>query len=285
MAASSSVSGRASAEAELSDVSDTESVRMADLTASRWSLSDLPDSGGSEISTASAAWDAGYAYGLRLRGSSSEALGIRRMDVSHRAHHLCVLSTAVAMHQAVCVGFWRFLLPVERRFIIAACRELDFYCLQAVRNAGGRSSSIAMAFSTDGASATEAVPGPLVHRRRRTHRERFPLDRLVGSANVFRDGVLEMSLDYHGALTMSEFLSATAETCSRNPCWLLLRLAGGKCGCPSSQQRCHAGFWSISGGDLAAGFVHRLPRHGRLCEAVCQTSSSRTFMSLALGPF
>ena len=215
MAASSSVSGRASAEAELSDVSDTESVRMADLTASRWSLSDLPDSGGSEISTASAAWDAGYAYGLRLRGSSSEALGIRRMDVSHRAHHLCVLSTAVAMHQAVCVGFWRFLLPGERRFVIAACRELDFYCLQAVRNAGGRSSSIAMAFSTDSASATEAVPGPLVHRRRRTHRERFPLDRLVGSANVFRDGVLEMSLDYHGALTMSEFLSATAETCSR----------------------------------------------------------------------
>ena len=93
-----------------------------------------------------------------------------------------------------------------------------------------------MAASLDGASDTEAgrladltasrwllsdlpasspVPGPLVRGRRRAHRERFPLARLVGCADVFRDGELEMQMNYHGALTMSEFLTATAETCSR----------------------------------------------------------------------
>ena len=180
------------------------------------------------------AWtEAAVSAGRRFR---AEALSSRRMDASHRAHSLCMLATAVALHPEACRCFWQCLLPGERRFVIAACREMDFYCLQAVRNPDRTSSSITMAVSVDGASDTEAgrisdltasrwllselpasspVPGPVVHRRRRAHRERFPLDRLVGSANVFRDGVLEMNLDYHGALTMSEFLSATAETCSR----------------------------------------------------------------------
>ncbi|OLP82500.1 hypothetical protein AK812_SmicGene36841 [Symbiodinium microadriaticum] len=158
------------------------------------------------------------------------------MDSGHRAHSLCMLSTAVAIHQDACVCLWSFLLPGERRYFIAACRELDFYCLKAVRHAGLSLSSITMAASLDGASDTEAgrladltasrwllsdlpasspVPGPLVRGRRRAHRERFPLARLVGCADVFRDGELEMQMNYHGALTMSEFLTATAETCSR----------------------------------------------------------------------
>ena len=80
--------------------SDTESLRQADLTASRWSLADVGgDAGGnepapaaesvlvlldqadnaaegirnSEPSTAAAAWDAGYTYGLRLRGPSARS--------------------------------------------------------------------------------------------------------------------------------------------------------------------------------------------------------------------
>ena len=58
------------------------------------------------------------------------------MDSGPRVHSLCMLSTAVAMHTAACVCLWRFLTPGERRCFIAACRELDFFCLQAVRHAG-----------------------------------------------------------------------------------------------------------------------------------------------------
>ena len=78
------------------------------------------------------------------------------MDSGRRAHSLCLLSTAVAIHQDVCVCFWSFLTPGERRCFIAAGRELDFYCLQAVRHAGRSSSSIPQAASLDGASAVMA---------------------------------------------------------------------------------------------------------------------------------
>ena len=67
-----------------------------------------------------------------------------------------MLSTAVAIHQDACVCLWRFLIPGERRCFIAACRELDFYCLQAVRRAGRSSGAITMDASLAGGSDTEA---------------------------------------------------------------------------------------------------------------------------------
>ena len=78
------------------------------------------------------------------------------MDTGHHGPSLSMLATALVIHPAACGCLWRFLHPAARRCFIAACRELDFYCLQAVRGAARTPSPITMDAFLPGGSAVAA---------------------------------------------------------------------------------------------------------------------------------